>query len=173
MLVLEKKKDISILQSMGTTRFVIQKILFTLLLAGIAIQVFRPAQNKSSLVQNGDIVQHFNVPANVAGILRTSCYDCHSNNTHYPWYSFIQPGGWWMASHIKKGKAVLNFSEFGKYSNRKQQSKLQAIANSIKDETMPLQSYTFLHQNAVLSTNDKKVILDWLDKTKDSLSLVN
>ena len=78
-----------------------------------------------------------------------------------------------MTSHIREGKAELNFSEFGTYSNRKQQSKLQAIANSIKDETMPIPSYTFLHKNAKLSTDDKALIRAWVEATKDSLSLSN
>ena len=74
-----------------------------------------------------------------------------------------------MASHISKGKADLNFSEFGIYSNRRQQNKLQAIVNSITDETMPLQSYTLLHKNAKLSTADKAVLLDWIKAIKDSI----
>ena len=106
-------------------------------------------------------------------MLKISCYDCHSNNTHYPWYSFMQPGAWSMASHIKEGKADLNFSEFGAYSSRRQQSKLQAIINSINDNTMPLSSYIILHKNAKLSEENKALLLDWIKITKDSLSLKN
>ena len=75
-----------------------------------------------------------------------------------------------MASHIRKGKADLNFSEFGVYSNRKQQSKLQAIANSIKDETMPISSYTLLHKKSKLSPDEKGVLQEWIVAIKDSLS---
>jgi hypothetical protein len=115
----------------------------------------------------------YTVPDSVVNVLQISCYDCHSNNTHYPWYSFIQPAAWLMASHIKNGKAMLNFSEFGAYSNRKQQSKLQAIINSINDNTMPLNSYIILHKNAKLSAENKRILVDWITKTKDSLSLNN
>ena len=139
----------------------------------VAIQFIQPARNKSNQVLQTDIQKMYTVPDKVLVILQNSCYDCHSNNTRYPWYSFIQPGAWLMARHIKKGKANLNFSEFGVYSNRKQQSKLQAIANSIKDKTMPIWSYTLIHKNAKLLPDDKAVLLDWIKTTKDSLSLKN
>ena len=150
-----------------------KKILLGLLIVFVLIQFIQPARNKTDQIQSTDIQKVFTVPDKALVLLQNSCYDCHSNNTRYPWYSFIQPVGWWMASHIRKGKADLNFSEFGAYSNRKQQSKLQAIANSIKDETMPISSYTLLHKNTKLSTDDKAIILAWIEETKDSLSLSN
>lgn len=150
-----------------------KKILFGLLTGFVVIQFIQPAHNKSDEVLPTDIQKIYSVPDKVLAVLQVSCYDCHCNNTRYPWYSFIQPGEWWMASHIRQGKANLNFSEFGVYSNRKQQSKLQAIANSIKDETMPISSYTLLHKNGVLSPDDKAVLLDWVKTTKDSLSIKN
>ena len=146
-----------------------KKILFGLLLAFTGMQFIQPARNKSGEVLPADIQKIYAVPGKVLAVLQNSCYDCHSNNTRYPWYSFIQPGAWWMASHIRKGKAELNFSAFGAYSNRRQQSKLQAIANSIKDETMPLSSYTLFHKNAILKPGDKTVLLDWIKATTDSL----
>jgi hypothetical protein len=150
-----------------------KKFLLGLLVGVVAIQFIQPARNKSEKMLATDIQQMYRIPGRIFVVLQISCYDCHSNNTHYPWYSFIQPGAWWMASHIKEGKANLNFSEFGTYSNRKQQSKLQAIINSINDNTMPLNSYTIFHKNAKLSAESKVLILDWIKTTKDSLSLKN
>ncbi len=100
-----------------------KKIGLGLFIGFVAIQFIQPARNKSNTILPTDFERIMTMPANVSGILKTSCYDCHSNTTHYPWYSFIQPGAWWMASHIKEGKAELNFSEFGKYSSRRQESK--------------------------------------------------
>jgi hypothetical protein len=150
-----------------------KKFLLGLLVGVVAIQFIQPARNKSEKMLRADIQKIYVVPAKILTVLQTSCYDCHSNNTHYPWYSFIQPGAWLMASHIKEGKANLNFSEFGVYSNRKQQGKLQSMTNSIHDNTMPLKSYTFLHRNAKLSQENKELLLDWIKTTKDSLSLKN
>ena len=94
-------------------------IFLTLLLVFVAMQFIRPARNKSNEVQEADLIKHFNVPTKAAAILKTSCYDCHSNHTRYPWYAEFQPFGWWLAHHIKEGKAELNFSSFGTYSRRK------------------------------------------------------
>ncbi|WP_173820174.1 heme-binding domain-containing protein, partial [Niastella vici] len=69
--------------------------------------------------------------------------------------------------------AELNFSEFGSYSLRRQISKLKSIENSINDGTMPLSSYTFIHKNAKLSQNDKALIIDWVQKTRDGLAMKN
>ena len=118
----------------------IKKILLGILVAIIAIQFIQPARNKSARVLPTDVSKIYNVPENVQAILKRSCYDCHSNNTIYPWYSWIQPAGWWLASHIKRGKEELNFSEFGTYSSRKQGRKLFSITKSVEDGTMPLPS---------------------------------
>lgn len=150
-----------------------KKILLALLLVFIAIQFIRPTKNKSGQVLPKDITKTVNVPDKIQVIFKNTCYDCHSNNTRYPWYVNIQPMGWIMASHIKNGKADLNFSEFGAYSKRKQGNKLRAIATSIKDGSMPLSSYTIMHTDAKLTEENKNLIIDWASKTKDSLSTIN
>jgi hypothetical protein len=135
------------------------------------MQLYQPARN---LGYGQDITANFtkiyNVPKNVKTILRTSCYDCHSNYTNYPWYSNIQPARFFMESHIKEGKEELNFSEYGNYSQRKQNSKLKAISKQIKLNEMPLASYTLIHKNAILSSSQKQEVMDWIEKTSDSLS---
>ena len=148
---------------------IIKKILIGLFFGLVVIQFIQPARNKNDTMLPTDLQKVYIVPAKVLALLQNSCFDCHSNNTRYPWYSFIQPAGWWMASHIRKGKTNLNFSEFGAYSNRKQQSKLQASMNSINDNTMPLQSYTLFHSKAKLLPGDKAILLDWIKATQDSL----
>jgi hypothetical protein len=149
---------------------IVKKILLALLLVFIALQFIRPARNISTTVQNADMITQFKTPANVAGVLKTSCYDCHSNNTRYPWYANIQPVGWLLANHIKDGKEELNFNEFTSYSKRRQLSKMKSIHNSIKDGSMPLPAYTILHNDAKLSEESKASILQWTAKVLDSLS---
>jgi len=150
-----------------------KKLFLALLVVLVVIQFIQPARNKSSEILSTDLAKTIDVPGNVQGPLKTACYDCHSNNTNYPWYSRIQPFGWLLAGHIKKGKADLNFSEFGSYSVRVQISKLNEIANSIKDGTMPLNSYTIIHKKAQLSKEDKVLLIDWAARTKDGLKLNN
>jgi hypothetical protein len=149
---------------------IVKKILLALLLVFIALQFIRPARNISTTVQNADMITPFKTSANVAGVLKTSCYDCHSNNTRYPWYANIQPVGWLLANHVKDGKEELNFNEFTSYSKRRQLSKLKSIQNSIKDGSMPLPAYTVLHNYAKLSEESKASILQWTSKVIDSLS---
>lgn len=150
-----------------------RKILSGLLIAFVLIQFIQPVRNLSNEIPSGHITKAINVPDKVEEVLKTACYDCHSNNTYYPWYSGIQPFGWLLAKHIRDGKAELNFDEFGAYSLRRRISKMNGIKNSMEDETMPLRSYTFLHSNARLSTNEKALIIDWATRTEDSLRLLN
>ncbi len=148
----------------------VKKILLALLVVFIAIQFIQPAHNKNTQVLQTDFAKVLTVPNNVQSILQTACYDCHSNNTNYPWYSNVQPIAWMMARHINNGKNKLNFSDFGSYASRRQISKLKGIANQIKDDEMPLSSYKLMHKNARLSKEQKYLIIDWMNKTADSLS---
>lgn len=148
----------------------IKKILLATGIIFISIQFIQPVRNKNEQVLNTDISKMLVVSDSVQTILKNACYDCHSNNTDYPWYSNIQPMGWLMANHIKNGKAELNFSEFGSYSTRRQVSKLTGIANSIKDDIMPLSSYKLMHENAQLTTLEKSILIRWAEQSKDSLS---
>lgn len=144
--------------------------MLAILIVLIVIQFIQPARNTSGQVLQTDIVKVSNVPQSVQTVLKTACYDCHSNNTRYPWYANVQPMGWLLARHVKEGKAELNFSEFGSYSPRRQANKLRAIENSIKDGTMPLSSYLLLHKDARLTETDKTEIIDWVRRTRDSLT---
>lgn len=150
-----------------------KKVLLAILIVFVGIQLIRPAPNKNEQVLGTDIAKMYNVPDSIQTGLKTACYDCHSDNTRYPWYVMIQPIGWMMARHIKNGKENLNFSEFGSYSKRKQANKLRAIATSIKEGSMPIPSYTIMHADAKLSEATKKQITDWVAKTKDSIEVKN
>ena len=144
-------------------------ILFIILIVFIVIQFIRPARNISGQVLQTDISKTFNIPGDVHILLKNACYDCHSNNTNYPWYSNIQPVGWFLAEDIKDGKAELNFSEFGALSSRRQKSKLKNVASRIKDGTMPLPIYQFMHPSARLTEEERQLLIDWIQRVKDSL----
>ena len=142
-------------------------IVMLVVLVGIQFIPFRTNQDKA--VPLSDFIVTNKVPENIGHILRTSCYNCHSNNTEYPWYSRVQPVGWFLQNHINKGKAELNFSEFGSYSVRKQKSKLSSMANQIEKNEMPLTSYTFIHREARLSLDNKKMLINYLNTLQDRL----
>lgn len=151
----------------------LKKVLIALLIVFIVIQFMRPARNQSGQGLPTDISKTVSVPENVQQILQTSCYDCHSNNTDYPWYNHVQPVAWILANHIKHGKRDLNFNEFGSYPIRMQQSKFKSIISQIKDGEMPLYSYTIIHKNARLTQEQKDLIISWAQHNKDSLDKIN
>jgi hypothetical protein len=153
--------------------FMIKKILKRtfqiLLLAFIVIQFFRPAKNKSDEIGSNDISKIYPVPENVQTILKTSCYDCHSNNTVYPWYASIQPVAWWLNDHIMEGKKELNFSEFASYRIRRQYKKLEEINEQVKEDKMPLDEYLWIHKASKLSKEQKLILANWVTAVRDTI----
>ena len=127
-------------------------------MALIVIQFFPIILNESDYVPQSDFMVENQVPATIKNRLQVSCYDCHSNNTDYPWYSKIQPAAWFLEDHIQEGKDELNFNEWATYSDRRKNSKLRSIISQIEEDKMPLDSYTLIHKDAILSDEDKTMI---------------
>src|SRR5690348_8692192 len=115
-----------------------KRVVLIIIILLVIIQFIRPSRNLSSVQSANDISRHYTVPDTVAHILDRACNDCHSNNTRYPWYTNIQPVGWWMQHHVNDGKEELNFSEFGSYPAKRQAHKLEEVAKQVKDDEMPL-----------------------------------
>ena len=139
----------------------IKKVAYILLAILIIIQFIRPARNISSAEQVNHISKKYTVPANVNTVLEKACNDCHSNNTIYPWYTNIQPVGFWMDDHVKDGKDELNLSEFLTYSPKKARHKMEEVVDMVKEGEMPLDSYTWIHTEAKLTQEEKAALTDW------------
>ncbi len=150
----------------------IKKIFLFLLLALIVIQFIHPPKNQAAGAQPNYIGSRHIVPENVRTILEKACLDCHSNNTRYPWYSRLQPVDWWMDDHIRDGKKELNLDEFTHKSLRYQYHKLEEIAEQVQENKMPLQSYTWMHKDAILSTEEKAGLVKWADALRDSMKAI-
>jgi len=133
-----------------------KKILIALVVILIGIQ-FIPVDRK-----NPPVTMDINAPDNIASILRASCYDCHSNETNWPWYSKIAPVSFLVAGDVNDGRKNLNFSEWDKYSSSKQSELLEEMIEEIEKEAMPLTSYTFTHPNAKLDPYRINLIKDWV-----------
>ena len=147
----------------------LKRIFEFLLLAFIVIQFFRPVKNQAKGISNNDISKLYAVPEEVNTILKTSCYDCHSNNTVYPWYAEIQPAAWWLTRHVNEGKDELNFSEFAAYRIGRQYKKLDKLNKEIEEGEMPLDSYLWIHKNAKLSKQQKLTLTTWANSIRDSI----
>jgi len=135
----------------------------------IGIQFIPVQRNQSSAIFHSDFINVYPVPDAVQNKLWVACYDCHSNNTRYPWYNNVQPVAWFLESHVAEGKAELNFSEWDAYSARRKRNKLKSIISQISDDKMPPSSYALMHRDAILSKEEKKSLLEWLQQLKDSL----
>lgn len=150
-----------------------KKIALFFLAILVVIQFIRPARNQSNQLSPNDITALTTIPPKVKTILEKACNDCHSNNSRYPWYSNFQPVAWWLADHIKKGKSELNFSEFAVYSPKKQAHKLQETIEVVKEEEMPLNSYTWTHKDAILTMDEKLALSNWADTLRKSIMLTH
>ena len=135
-----------------------KRIGLVMLVVLVGIQFIPSRTNHDKAVPAPGFIVTNGVPENIRHILRTTCYNCHSNNTSYPWYSRLQPIGWFLQNHIDKGKFDLNFSEFGFYSVWRQKSKLRSMVSQVEKDKMPLTSYTFIHREAVYHGRRKKFL---------------
>ena len=144
-------------------------ILLILLVAFVGVQFIPTERNQTNIVPVTDFMLVNNVPNNIKNKLQVSCYDCHSNNTKYPWYNKIQPVAWFLEEHIRDGKKELNFSEWESLSNRRKASKLRSIIKQIESGEMPLNSYTLIHKDAKFSKEETNEIINFITQLKDSL----
>lgn len=139
----------------------LKKILLVLLVALIAIQFIHPKKNKTAGAQANYIGTTYSVPEDVKIILAKACNDCHTNNTNYPWYTHIQPVDWWMNNHVKNGKKHLNLDDYTNRNLRYQYHKMEEIAEQVKENEMPLESYTWMHKDARLTEEEKTRLITW------------
>ncbi|MCR9066676.1 MAG: heme-binding domain-containing protein [Cytophagales bacterium] len=137
---------------------ILKRTLVGLLVVLVGIQFIPTDTNQQDGIPETDIRYVYGVPEKVLKVLETSCYDCHSNNTNYPWYSKVQPVRLLMDKHIRERKKELNFSEFGSYSERRKRNKMRAITEQIEKSKMPLPSYLLMHEEAKLSKTDKEIL---------------
>lgn len=146
----------------------IKIIALILLVVFVGIQFVPTELNQSNIVPKTDFMLVNKVPNTIKNKLQVSCYDCHSNNTTYPWYNKVQPVAWLLENHIKDAKAELNFSNWDSLSNRRKGSKLRSIIKQIESDEMPLTSYTLIHRNAIFSEPEKQEIMQYLTELKNN-----
>lgn len=137
-----------------------------LLLVLIAMQFYRPEKNMAQGNHTAIFITETNPPEDVKLILKSTCYDCHSNNTSYPWYNNIAPVSYWLADHVKQGKDELNFSVWGSYSAKKKDHKLEEVVAVIEEGEMPLKEYTWTHAEAKLTDAQKQAVIKWAKQSR-------
>ncbi|MDG1040473.1 MAG: heme-binding domain-containing protein [Polaribacter sp.] len=140
---------------------ILKKIGWVVLLAFVVAQFFGPEKNEGDLTSLTAFIEETNPPSEVRKILKTSCFDCHSDTTNYPWYNSITPVNYWLADHIKEGSKHLNFSKWSTYSTKRKEHKMDELHEEVGERKMPLDSYTWTHAEANLTASQIKQVVDW------------
>ncbi|MFQ5676636.1 MAG: heme-binding domain-containing protein [bacterium] len=135
----------------------IKKGFVVILVAVVAIQ-FYPVDRT-----NPAITSEVEVDEEVMQILRRSCYDCHSNETVWPWYSYIAPISWLVADDVHEAREHLNFSEWDKYDLQQRQHKLEELVEEVDAGEMPLKKYVFMHPGTEVSDDEVNVLKSWAE----------
>ncbi|MGH9874371.1 MAG: heme-binding domain-containing protein [Pyrinomonadaceae bacterium] len=150
------------------------RLLRWLLIAGavclVIAQFFGPAKTNPASDPSQSIESRLQVTPQVAAIFARSCNDCHSNKTRWPWYSNVAPVSWFVIDHVIEGRENMNLSEWGRYSQRDNDSLLRQICREVRAGGMPLSSYTPLHPGSRLSPEDVKTLCDWTDAERARLA---
>lgn len=140
---------------------IIKKIGLILLVALVIAQFFKPEKNSGDLASVVAFEAETKPPADVKQILETTCYDCHSDVTNYPWYNAITPVNYWLAGHIKDGKKHFNVSNWAANSIKRKDHKFDELIEEVEEGEMPLNSYTWTHGDAKLTPEQITSVVNW------------
>ncbi len=145
---------------------ILKKTALLLFVVFVGMQFYRPDKNQTHGNHTAEFITETNPSKDVKAILQQSCYDCHSNNTEYPWYNNIAPVSYWLANHVKDGKKHLNFSMWNTYELKGKDHKLEEVIEMVHDGEMPLKEYTWTHESARLTEEQRTAIIDWAKQTR-------
>ncbi len=152
---------------------IIRKTGIVILIMFLIIQIIRPERNNGSAEGPNDITHFVKVPDSVEHILKTSCYDCHSNHTVYPWYALVNPIGLWLRDHINDGKRAINFSDLSGFTKKKLDHRLGEVAETVEKGEMPVATYAFIHRCAILDSGQINVIKTWVTSARIEIGYRN
>lgn len=136
-----------------------KKILIAVVVILVVVQ-FIPVERT-----NPPVTENINSPENISAILRVSCYDCHSNETQWPWYSYVVPVSFLVTGDVNKGRKHLNFSEWDKYDDKKKDKKLEEIIEVVEENEMPLPKYLIIHSDAEIDSEKLRMLKEWVVST--------
>lgn len=134
----------------------------------VGLQFFGPARTNPPFDAERTLHAQSAIPQDVKAVLDRSCWNCHSNQTHWPWYSYVAPMSWMVISHVEDGRSVLNFTEWG-YSPEEGADLMDSVCAQVKRGRMPLREYTWMHWRASLTEDEVKRICAWSGETADKL----
>ncbi|MEW7291231.1 heme-binding domain-containing protein [Aquimarina sp. 2304DJ70-9] len=137
------------------------KTIGLLLLAVLIIMQFIRLDKNESGYESVAFFENETKPSDqIKAILKDNCYDCHSNQTNYPWYAEVAPVSYWLAHHVDEGKEHFNISAWKEYPTKKKDHKLEELIEEVEEGEMPLSSYTWLHGN--LTKEEQELLINWV-----------
>ena len=129
-----------------------------------AIQFANPSRTNPPVVPGHDFLSSAKPPPEIATTFRNACYDCHSDETRWPWYSRVAPVSWFVADHVKDGRRHLNFSDWPNDDSLRAVQKLRHVRGQVSSGKMPLDSYTWIHTAARLTATQRDQLVKWVDQ---------
>jgi hypothetical protein len=133
-----------------------RNIILVLIAIVVIIQFIPVNRENPPLDPIKDFIAVSGIDAESATLLKSACYDCHSNESKYPWYSYVAPVSFLVANHIEEGREELNFSEWANYSGKKMDHKLEEASEALTEGWMPLKDYKLMHAEARLTDAQRK-----------------
>lgn len=147
--------------------FTIKNIAIFLIFLLLVIQSFRIDKTTQPIDPSKDFISLTAANTEITNTLKIACYDCHSNQPTYPWYTNIAPVSWWVKNHINEGSHHLNFSEWGTYSEKRKNHKLEECIEMVEEGEMPLSSYTIMHKEAKLTDAQRLQLVEFFKALKN------
>lgn len=144
----------------------LNRIIYILIVILIIIQFFGIDMHLPPSDEKLDFFAQVKATDEIENMVKTACYDCHSNKTEYPKYAYVQPIGWIIQSHIDDGRKHLNFSDWGKYDKKKKDHKLEECVEYTENKEMPLKGYTLLHPSANLDDTERKTLINFFNSLR-------
>jgi len=132
----------------------------------VAIQFIRINKTNPTVDPQEDFLQLTSADAEISSLIKDACYDCHSHEVEYPWYTNIAPVSWWIKGHINNGVKHLNFSTWGTYEAGKMDHKLEECIEMVEKGEMPLKSFTWMHPEAKLTDNQREKLVSFFQSVR-------
>jgi hypothetical protein len=146
---------------------ILKRVFIVLVAAFLLLQLANPARTNPPV--KSDLIADTHPPGPVAAALVAACYDCHSHQTTWPWYSHIAPVAWLVANDVNEGRHNLDLSEWPVDDPKRAVRRLEDMSDNIDSADMPPKKYTAIHANARLTPDQRKAMTDWLDAEADKL----
>ncbi|MCB0664113.1 MAG: heme-binding domain-containing protein [Saprospiraceae bacterium] len=130
------------------------------------LQLFPIDKTNPTAIPEKDLFAVVDAPVNVKSVIKSACYDCHSYETTYPWYTNLQPFAWSIKDHINHGRKHLNFSEFADYTGEDRSHALEECVEVLQEDEMPIASYKLMHPEARLNDETRQTLITWFQQLR-------